>query len=347
MSDLQTGLAALGAVLIAGIFVFSRVQEYRYRRMAEQVLPESGTDVLLEGEAAVPARSEPVLENAPTGLAGLSESAAADPALEFAVTLRGTHPVSTADLWQGLIASTVTTRNIRWAGLENASGRWFAIAGPSEHRFDAFAAMLQLSSRSGPVNETRLTLFADEMRALAQHLGLDAESGDLATALTAADALDRFCARVDVLIGVNVMFTEGSEPSMQRVRSVAEAEGLQLGEDGVFHARDVRQRDRFTLAHRDSLPFLDIEVDPSPVSGVTFLLDVPRVGDGLAALRDMYAMAGRLAGTLYGQVVDDNNALLGTRQLAAIEKQLTGILQQMDAQGVPAGSALAQRLFSH
>ncbi len=341
MSDLQMGLAALGAALIAGIFVFSRIQEYRYRRMAEQVLPESGTDVLLEGEAVAP---RPVQRSA---LPGLPEGAAADPAVEYSVTLRGAHPVSATDLWQGLIASTITTRNVRWAGLDAASGRWFAIQGPSEHRFDAFAAMLQLSSRSGPVNETRLTLFSDEMRALAQHLGMNHEPGDMTTALAAADALDRFCARVDVLIGVNVMFPEGGEPGMQRVRSVAEAEGLQLGDDGVFHARDGQQRDRFTLAHRDSVPFLDIAVDASLVSGVTFLLDVPRVGDALAALRDMYAMAGRMAGTLYGQVVDDNNAALGARQMAAIEKQLTGILQQMEAQGIPAGSALALRLFTH
>ncbi len=346
MSDLQIGLAALGASLIAGIFVISRIQEFRYRRMAEKVLPDSGKDVLLEGESAAQ-RSEPVFEVPRTPVSGLSESAAADPVVEYAVTLRGTHPVSAADLWQGLIASTITTRNVRWAGLEAASGLWFAIHGPSEHRFDAFAAMLQLSSRSGPVNETRLTLFSDEIRALAQYLGMSHEPGDLPAALAAAEALDRFCARVDVLFGVNVMFPEGGEPSMQRVRSVAEAEGLQLGEDGVFHARDSQQRDRFTLAHRDSTPFLDIDGDTTPVSGVTFLLDVPRVGDALAALRDLYAMAGRMAGTLYGQVVDDNNAVLGARQLAAIEKQLAGILQQMEAQGIPAGSSLALRLFSH
>ncbi len=347
MSDLQTGLALLGASLIAGIFVFGRIQEFRYRRMAEQVLPESDTDVLLEGETST-ARSEPLFDGTrTTALPGLTESVPADPVVEYSVTLRGAHPVSAADLWQGLIASTITTRNIRWAGVEAASGRWFAIQGPSGHQFDALAAMLQLSSRSGPVNETRLTLFADEMRALAQHLGLNHEPGDIPPALAAAEALDRFCARVDVLIGMNVMFPEGGEPSMQRVRNVAEAEGLQLGEDGVFHARDERQRDRFTLAHRDSVPVLDIDVDASLVTGVTFLLDLPRVGDGLAALHDMYVMAGRMAGTLYGQVVDDNNAALGARQMAAIEKQLTGILQQMEAQGILAGSPLALRLFSH
>ncbi len=344
MSDLQTGLAALGIALIAGIFVFSRIQEFRYRRMAQQVLPETDTDVLLEGHSQG-SRNEPLFDGARPG--GFPESAAADPAVEFQVILRGAYPVSAADLWQGLLSGTITTRNIRWAGLEAASGRWCAIQGPSEHRFEAFAALLQLSSRSGPINETRLSLFADEMRALAQHLGMAHEPGDLAAALAAADTLERFCARVDVLIGINVMFPEGREPGMPRVRRVAESEGLQLEDDGVFHARDEQQRDRFTLAHRDAVPFLESDLDASPVTGVTFLLDLPRVVDALAALRDMYAIAARMAGSLQGQVVDDNNAALGTRQLAVIEKQLAGILQQMDAQGIPAGSALALRLFSH
>ena len=346
MSDLQTGLVALGAALIVGIFVFSRIQEFRYRRMAEQVLPESGTDALLEGETPTP-RSEPVLEAAGMASSELSESAAADPKVEFQVTLRGAYPVSAADLWQGIISSAITTRNIRWAGFDAARERWFAIRGPSGQCFNAFAAMLQLSSRSGPANEPRLSLFVDEMRALAQRLGMDHEPGDLASALVAAEALDHFCAQVDVLIGINLMFSEGGEPDMQRMRGVAESEGLQLGEDGVFHARDEQQRDRFTLVHRDSIPFLDTDVDTSPVTGVTFLLDVPRVGDAPAALHDMYAMAARMAASLQGQVVDDNNAALGARQLAVIERQLTEILQQMEAQGIPAGSALALRLFSH
>ncbi len=347
MSDLQTGLAVLGTALIAGIFVVSRIQEFRGRRLADKVLPGSDTDVLLDEKNAAPAgRSEPSFEKTQPAASSSSEGAAPDPAVEFAVILRGDNPIRAADLWQALIASAITTRGIRWAGLEPDKAHWIVIQGPSDNRFDAFAAMLQLSSRSGPVNEPRLTLFADEMRGLAQQLGLNFEPGDISVALTAAASLDQFCAEVDVLIGMNVMFAEGKKPTMQAIRRAAEAEGLSLGEDGVFHARDEQQRERFTLAHREAAPFLDNDVDTSPVSGVTFLLDVPRVNDGMAALRDMFSMAERLAGALGGRVLDDNNAAIGTRQLGAIEKQLGGILQQMDTRGISAGSALALRLFS-
>ncbi len=346
MNDLQTGLALLGASLIAGIFVFSRIQEYRHRRMVEQVLPDPGKDALMDGEAA-PVRSEPGLAQ-PTGLSapGLPAAPPPDPAVEFTVMLRGPHPVSAAQMWQALIAAAVTTRHLRWAGVSDADGRWSALEGPSEHRFDAFAAMLQLASRSGPVNEARLALFADEMLSVARELQMRAESADRAAALSAAEALDRFCAKVDVLIGMNVMFPEGQEPPAKRVRESAEREGLALGEDGVFHAYDASRRGSFTLAHRDGLPFLDMEEDFTPVPGVTFLLDVPRVRDAHKALTDMFAMADRLAQGLGGRLVDDNGAALGPRQLVAIQKQLSAILQQMEKQGVPAGSELALRLFS-
>ncbi|MBU6504405.1 MAG: hypothetical protein KGQ63_01845 [Betaproteobacteria bacterium] len=346
MSELQTGLALLGAALIAGIFVFSRIQEFRYRRMAEQVLPDTGTDVLMEGDAP-PVRSEPGFSEPVSLQERLPETAAPDPAVEFTVVLRGTHPASAGQLWQALIAAAVTTRHVRWAGLEGAAGRWSAVTGPSEHRFDAFAGMLQLASRSGPVNETKLALFSEEMQAVARELQWTAESPDLQNALATAEALDRFCAKVDVLIGMNVMFAEGREPPARQVRERAEREGLALGEDGVFHAFDDRQRNRFTLAHRDGLPFLDMEEDFTPVPGVTFLLDVPRVRDAHTALTDLFAMADRLAQGLGGRLVDDNGATLGPRQLVAIQKQLSDILHQMDRQGVPAGSDLALRLFSN
>lgn len=345
MNDLQTGLALLGAALIAGIFVVSRIQEYRHRRMAEQVLPDPGRDPLLDEEA--PARSEPGFSEPNPALQALPDAESPDTAVEFSVMLRGARPVSAAELWRCLVAAPITTRHVRWAGFSDEEGRWSVIEGPSEHLFETFAAMLQLASRSGPVNEAHLMHFVEEMQALAQELHMTAESADHGGALSAAEALDRFCARVDVLIGMNVTFPQGQRPAATRVRECAEREGLALGEDGVFHAHDSRQWSCFTLAHRDGLPFLDMEEDFTPVPGVTFLLDVPRSQEAQATLTDMFAMADRLAQGLGGRLVDDNGAVLGPHQLVAIQKQLSGILQQMDKQGVPAGSALARRLFSN
>ncbi len=346
MSDLQMWLALLGAALVAGIFVFSRIQEYRHRRLANHVLPEHDEDVLLQG-ALASERSEPKFQHSEEDAATLVEIPGPDPAVEFTVLLQGDHTVSGAELWQALITSAISTRNIRWAGQEMIGGQWFSVDGPTDHRFAVLAGMLQLSSRRGPLNQTQIALFSDEMREISRQLQVSPQVGDAAIALKASESLDQFCAKVDVLIGVNVIFPEGSTLPAHRLRQAAEAEGLLLGDDGVFHVMDARHRDRFTLAHRDGQPFLDNDLDVTPISGLTLLLDVPRVDDALTALHDMFSLAGRLSQELGGRVVDDNGAALGAPQLAVIEKQLSSLLQQMEQQKIPAGSALALRLFSN
>ena len=56
MTELQIGLIGLGAVAVVGVLAYNKWQEYRHRKLAEQVLNVRHTDVLLneidEGEAA-------------------------------------------------------------------------------------------------------------------------------------------------------------------------------------------------------------------------------------------------------------------------------------------------------
>lgn len=361
MNDLQVGLAVAGLVLVGGIFAFNRIQEQRHKRLAAQLIPtRGGTEVAPETSAAgaslsAAQRMEPGLDGHPEGelvpaFAGeaprLSEPA--DSAMEFAVTLRAARALSAADFWQALVKSGVMTRHVRWVGFATPdfSGPCYAIEQPGAHSFQIIQGLLQLASRNGPVNEARLTLFVDEMRTLAQQLQMTFEAGNMEQGLANAMALEQFCSQVDVLIGINVVLPEGRGAAMDRLYDLASAEGLQLQDDGAYHLSDAQGNNRFTLVHRDAKPLLVREEGGVPVPGITFLLDVPRVAEALPVLREMFAMAERMARALNGRVVDDNDAPLGLRQLAAIEKQLTGILARMENQGVAAGSSLAARLFS-
>jgi hypothetical protein len=49
---------------------------------------------------------------------------------------------------------------------------------------------------------------------------------------------------------------------------------------------------------------------------------------------------------LGGQVVDDNRRPLTDGGIASIRRTLEEVLAAMEAHGIPAGSALARRLFS-
>ena len=60
MDELQVGLLALGGVAVGGVIAYNKWQEYRHRKLAEQVLSQRHSDVLLDAtppdEAVIAAR---------------------------------------------------------------------------------------------------------------------------------------------------------------------------------------------------------------------------------------------------------------------------------------------------
>jgi hypothetical protein len=81
-------------------------------------------------------------------------------------------------------------------------------------------------------------------------------------------------------------------------------------------------------------------------AGLTFALDLPNVSDLSGALVEMTALAELFAASLAGQLVDDNKKPLTEAGLAIVRRSLEGIVRDMESQGIPAGSALARRLFA-
>jgi hypothetical protein len=91
----------------------------------------------------------------------------------------------------------------------------------------------------------------------------------------------------------------------------------------------------------------DLSDDPQlPVSRATLLLDVAQVPQALRPFARMRDAAQRLAQALPARQVDDNGAPLSSASLDQIELQLDRLYAALDARGLPAGSAAAQRLFS-
>ena len=138
----------------------------------------------------------------------------------------------------------------------------------------------------------------------------DAKCLDVAEAHAMAVQLDRFCADVDIAIGINVVTREGSPFSGTKIRALAEAAGLKLEPDGVFYLRGDYGDTLFTLDNHEPMPFVPEQMKTLSTSGITFLLDVPRVADALRAFDAMLAMARNFAAALGGTLVDDNRTAL-------------------------------------
>jgi FtsZ-interacting cell division protein ZipA len=179
----------------------------------------------------------------------------------------------------------------------------------------------------------------------ASHLGVATALPDARMVAHQAAELDRFCASVDVMIGVNVIAFDQPFPGT-KIRGLAEAAGMKLGADGVYRAMDENGEEMFCLTSLEKPAFSQESLRNLQTRGLTLTLDVPRAAHGKQAFERMLMMARQLAETLKGRVVDDNQAPLADAALAVIREQIGGYQKQMQERALPPGSAVALRVFS-
>jgi len=265
--------------------------------------------------------------------------------IDFIVSVDAAEPISAAGLAELHTKASVCGRRFRVAGYSFAAKEWEEAARLSGGRYAHLKLALQLVNRKGPVDLGALTTFCAAAQECAERFSASASFPRIEEGLTAARDLDAFCSEVDIAIGVNVVAPEGKF-SGPRIRSLAESAGLKLEADGVFHYRDDAQQTLFTLDNHEPAPFLPEQVKHLSTSGVTLLLDVPRVRDGEAALAHMLAVGLELSDGLGGTLVDDNRVPLSDNAVRVIQQQLTSIHAKMHARGMPPGSERALRLFS-
>ncbi len=373
MSDLQLSLIGAGIGLVAVVFAYNKWQEQKHRKLAERVFRVDHPDVLLGRKEAEPAgegedaaRIEPVLIEpaedggshagqgpAATVPAGEAQAAdaeppaeLADPAIDCVVRFESTEPMGGPYLWQAQHqAFGKLARTVCWAGVNERSGLWERLTPNGAGDYCRLRVALQLADRRGPVTDAELTLFLNGVQRLADEFLAVADMPTRNEVLARASALDGFCAGVDIQIGVNLV--AGAAPfAGTKLRGLAEAAGLLLREDGMFHAEDEEGATQYTLSNLEAVPFAAEEMKSLSSHGVTFTLDVPRVVNGAHAFDRMIALARQFASSLGGSLVDDNRMPLAESALDVIRDKIVEIEGRMAAQGLIAGGPRALRLFS-
>lgn len=367
MSDLQISLLVIGALVVVGVFLYNWFQERRFRRRFKEAFGEKPEDVLLEEEPAEPpaeARHEPRLEPAPAVISSAGEvsdaagggmpprareaaaSAEFDPVLECIAEIRADRAIPESVIGELMSKVAACGKPARAAGLNSETGSWEVLDRGVGARYSGLKIGLQMVNRSGPVTTAQLAMFSDAINGAAERAHGHASVPDAQALLQGARDLDAFCSKVDVAVGVNIVAADGGAFSGTKVRALAEAAGFKLEPDGVFHFRDEQRRTLFTLDNHEPAPFLPEQIKTMATGGITLLLDVPRVADGLDVLDRMVDIARGLASGLGGRLVDDNRVELSDAGVERIGQQLSVIRSAMERQGIPAGSARALRLFS-
>ncbi len=235
---------------------------------------------------------------------------------------------------------------VRWMGLPVGAAEWEEIQPWREVHYQQVVVTMQLADRNGAVQEDQLSALCAMLQSTAQTHALRIACGDVAEAVERAQAIDRFCVDVDVLIGLNVVARGEGAVNLTRIVHEAESSGMVLGVDGVFQLLDSRGEPLYALCNHDAEPFSATVIEGQTAQGITLQFDVPRVPDGLKVFDGMVAFGRKLANEVGGILVDDNLRPLTDSGIEKIRTQLTQIYERMEARGVPSGSRRALRLFS-
>jgi hypothetical protein len=269
-----------------------------------------------------------------------------DPRLEFIVAMELVEPISAHQILHSQRATLVRlNKPVHWVGYNERSREWQRLKHDSDIDVRRLRVGLQLVNRLGPVSEGDLSIFTSAMQALADELMAVADMPP-SRVLDQAAEIDRFCAAVDLEIGLNLV-SRASAFSGTKIRALAEAAGMVLGVDGLFTRYDDNGRAQFSLQNYESTPFSADALRTLTTHGLTFLLDVPRVDHGERVFMQMSEIAKRFGDTLQGALVDDNRQPLSESQLDHIRREFIGKPQAtMASFGLAAGSPQALRLFS-
>ena len=368
MSNLQLALIAIGIVLILLVLLFNWWQDQRVRRQMHEQFSmgdEHENDVLLKDRKSVaPVQKAPADRQDPVFASDLNESASTAPAAapmaaampvhdmdgqhdeeavdemtEGVIELHFATPVGGADLHR-------YTRSALYAGSKPL--RFFAETDDGLHRADLRAdenyVSLQiavlLANRAGALGEIEWSQAWAKADEIAHEFDASVESPDVPALLRRAGKLDQVCANLDTQVGLTVQLAQPHP--IRSVIDVARAKGFTEYRNGLaWMNHDGLPRFVLLLAgeHAD---------DPANagVNRVDLLLDVPCSPPDDTPFARMMAVARDLALSLDGQLIDDSGRPVMEGSEHAIDEQIRGIYEELEQQGLQAGSSRALRVFS-
>ena len=380
MNPLFLGLLIAGLALVIGVLLYNWMQERHERQRIEAALRSAGNLPGVGGERRIEPRlgpdeervrqtpvpqsaainredvvtdevvfeadelSDEPIQHIATPAPPDRAANAPDPDIECVVLLQPRQPVTTAALGAGLEARL--RKPVRWLGRRAVGLPWQDIDKSTPGAWQEITACLLLANRSGAATftdvETFLRLVAQSAAALPAQCSLPDASGEAAR----AEALDRFCADLDVQIGLTLLKADLGQIAGTRLRGVAEASGFRLNAGQFDYVQEETGTTLFSLQnYKQEQPFTPENLRNMSTAGVVLLLDVPRVTDPVKAFDQMRLIAKRMAQTLETALVDDNRRPLTDTALAAIRGEVQTTAAALRESHIDPGGPRALRLF--
>jgi len=376
MNPLFLGLLIAGVVLVIGVVAINWLQERRVRRRIDAAFrkpgngasnadrvepkfhgeqdaidaPRSYTAIDTEADAAADVDAEPAdvqaaMETVRAAPSRVERSAVApDPDIECVVMMRPAQPVPTAAL--AGVLSMPSSRPVRWLGRRGPGLPWQALDATTSGPWQEIAACLLIANRSGAATRADVETFLRTTEQIAAGLPAACELPDAAAEAARGEALDRFCADLDVQIGLTILKSDAGQILGTRLRGIAEAAGFRLTPAGQFeYVQDDTGAMLYALQNYKQEPFTIEGLRVLTTPGIVLLLDVPRVPDPVRVFDQMRMVARRMTQTLEGVLVDDNRRPLNDVSLAAIRTQVQTTAVALTEANIDPGGVRAVRLF--
>jgi hypothetical protein len=333
MSDLQILLISIGVVLIAIVLLYNGWQDWRVRRSMRSSLPETGHDVLMQDSGG--SRREPGLwAGDRTPAAAVDDSPEVDPTCEAVIDISLARPVSGE-------SGADAVRTIARVGKKPV--RVFAESEAGGHRTEVQAGesyvslqlAVVLANRSGPLSAIEWSNLWTLAQNLAERFEGLIEAPDQDEVLKRAAELDTRCAAMDAQVGLLLQLA-----SPRPVSVILEA----AREVGFVQARG-----QWAWMAENGMPRFVLQAagpDGTPLHRVDLVLDVPNSLPDDQAFSRMVAVARDLATRLDAHVLDDQGRTFQDSSAAGIDRQISGLYDQLDQAGFLAGTERAARVFS-
>lgn len=382
MSDLQIALLIIGLLVIAAIYGYGQWQQREYnRRMGNRTAggarpqAEENRESMFKPFSEKLARSKlasrfenlldhPLVrrDDEPAVVAPimpeLEPEISSEPVLvadtcvlfnepgDFVVRLCPAQPVTAAALVGLWPHKFDFGKPLQVCGLTQELPHWERVIADSPVLYSEVRIALQLVDRSGVMSVPKVTSFADLTRSVAQSMAVEIALPDLAGAYQQAQELDKFCANVDKMVGINLVSFDDDVLFGVEIAQAAAALNLSLEADGAFHLLNIQGHSLFSLINQQNELFQHHNLQNLRTSGVTLLLDVPRASDPLGQFDLMVSIALQLADALNLNLVDDYLKSLDEAGLAAIRAEIAAMEAHMFERGITPGSVHARRLFA-
>ena len=373
-SELQLALIGAGAAAVGLIVGYNKWQESKHQRRAQAFRSEH-RDVLLEprasafdadqplAEGGAEARAEPSFTGQSVEMAGNETQEFREPPIkrrlplppamisirtDCIILLEAIELLDVQLLWGAQKDILVgISKPVRWFGFDDGDNQWQLLGPESRATCHWFCAAMQLVDRRGALTEADFNAFVGGVQRVAdQFLAVLGSVQLRMDVLRKAAELDSLCADIDIQIAVNVIASGDGRFDAERITSLARMQGMELGADGRFHARDAQGNSLFTLSDFNADAGESGMPNRMQTSGLSLLVDVPCVSNGVETFDLMMRAANAFAQGLRGQIVDDNRQPFDAESAALVRAQIARFQERMVSEDIPAGGELIRRLFA-